>query len=112
MKTYKLSITGYEVAGQKELYPARENLSTWLQEVGMFDNGDHVVHAVNLARSIRGFDRDEIILSEDDLGMIQHVVNTLLKMTQQGKAALGGPIHNEMICRIFNPVEVTDEPAK
>jgi len=120
MKKFKLNLSEYEVmvsvpdmdsenhqmkeAMQK--YPLRQNISTWLRGVGIFRSGEDIAEAVSVAKQIRDIDVDEIVLDEREASVLKQAVNRLVELTAEGKANLGGEIHEEAICRVIKMQEV------
>lgn len=89
------------------VYPLRENLSDWLRTAGMFENAAQLVDAVMLAKEIRKATAEFLILDEKEAAILRAVLDKLIKMTADGKAQLGGIIHEEAICRIVNMEKIT-----
>jgi len=121
MKKYRLDLSKYEVTVQvpvtkedgqhvfedkTETYPLRENISTWLRSVGIFRSAEDVAEAVIVAKGIRNCDRDSIELDEREAGVLKQAVNRLVELTAEGKANLGGEIHEEAIIRVVKMEEV------
>ena len=124
MKKFKLDLTEYSVTAQipvtktvdgkevrqledkTEVYPLRENISVWLRSVGIFKTGEDIAEAVSVAKQIRDATGDSIELDEREIGVLKQAVNRLVELTAEGKANLGGEIHEEAICRIVKAEEV------
>jgi len=124
MKKYKLDLTEYEVTAQvpviktvdgkevreledkTEPYPLRENISVWLRSVGIFKSAEDIAEAVSVAKQIRDCTADSIELDEREIGVLKQALNRLVELTSEGKANLGGEIHEEAICRIIKAEEV------
>jgi len=124
MKKFKLDLSAYEVTAQvpvtktvdgkevrefenkTETYPLRENISVWLRFVGIFKTGEDIAEAVSVAKQIRDCEADEIILDEREVGVLKQALNRLVELTAEGKANLGGEIHEEAIVRIIKMEEV------
>lgn len=124
MKKYKLDLTKYDVTvtmpvtktvdgkevrqleDKTETYPLRENVSVWLRSVGIFKTGEDIAEAVSVAKQIRDCTGDSIELDERELGVLKQAVNRLVELTSEGKANLGGEIHEEAIIRIMKAEEV------
>ena len=124
MKKFKLDLSKYEVTVQvpvtktvdgkevrqledkTEVYPLKDNISVWLRSVGIFKNAEDIAEAVSVAKQIRDCETDEIELDERELGVLKQAVNRLVELTSEGKANLGGEIHEEAICRIIKAEEV------
>jgi len=124
MKKYKLDLSKYEVTAQvpvtktvdgkevreledkTEVYPLRENISTWLRSVGIFKTGEDIAEAVSVAKQIRDCEDDSIELDEREAGVLKQALNRLVELTAEGKANLGGEIHEIAICRIIKMEEV------
>jgi len=126
MKKYELDLTKYSVTmmapvtkkdedGKEhrvmeqvtEEYPLRTNISSWLRSMGVFKTGEDIAEAVMLAKAIRnGDDNDHLILDEREAGILKQAVNRLVELTADGKATLGGEIHEEAIVRVMRMKEV------
>jgi len=121
MKKFKINLSKYEVTAQVpivkedgtreleekiETYPLRENISVWLRSVGIFKTGEDIAEAVSVAKQIRDCTADSIELDERELGVLKQAVNRLVELTSEGKANLGGEIHEEAIVRIMKAEEV------
>lgn len=124
MKKFKLDLSEYNVTCQvpvtktvdgktvreledkTEVYPLRENISVWLRSVGIFKSAEDIAEAVSVARQIRECTEDEIILDEREMGVLKQALNRLVELTAEGKANLGGEIHEQAIVRIIKAEEV------
>ena len=124
MKKYKLDLSEYEVTAQvpvtktvdgkevrqledhTEPYPLRENISVWLRSVGIFKSAEDIAEAVSVAKQVRDATGDSIELDEREIGVMKQALNRLVELTAEGKANLGGEIHEEAICRIVKAEEV------
>ena len=124
MKKFKLNLSEYKVTAQvpvtktvdgkevrqfedkTEAYPLRENISVWLRSVGIFKTGEDIVEAVSVAKQIRDCQGDSIELDERETGVLKQALNRLVELTAEGKANLGGEIHEEAIVRIVKMEEV------
>lgn len=124
MKKFKLDLSKYEVTvpmpvtkvvdgkevrefeNQTQDYPLRENLSMWLRGVGIFKSGEDIAEAVNVAKQIRDCTEDSIELDEREAGVLKQAVNRLVELTAEGKANLGGEIHEKAIVRVIKMEEV------
>jgi len=124
MKKFKLDLSKYEVTAQvpvtktvdgkevrqlenkTETYPLRDNVSVWLRSVGIFKTGEDIAEAVSVAKMVRDCAEDEIILDEREIGVLKQALNRLVELTAEGKANLGGEIHEVAICRIVKAEEV------
>ncbi len=89
-------------------YPIRDNLSDFLRSVGMYKSAEEIAEAVGLARQIRETDEDHLILDEKEAGVLRTVFDVLIGRTADGKANLGGVMHEEMICRVVNMEVIED----
>lgn len=89
-----------------EVYPLRDNLSTFLRSFGIYKSGEDIAEAVALAKQIRDGEGDSMELDEREATVLKAGINRLIELTADGKANLGGPIHEEAICRIFTMEEV------
>ena len=87
-------------------YPLRDNISTWLRSLGIFKNGEDIAEAVMLAKAIREEAADVIELDEREAGVLKQAVNRLVELTAEGKANLGGEVHEEAIVRVMRLKEV------
>jgi len=124
MKKFELDLTKYDVTVQvpvtktvdgKEVrqledttdeYPLRENLSIWLRSVGIFKSAEDIAEAVGVAKQIRDCKEDSIQLDEREAGVLKQAVNRLVELTAEGKANLGGEVHEEAIVRVVKMKEV------
>ena len=124
MKKYKIDLSEYEVTAQvpvtktvdgkevrqledkTEPYPLRDNISVWLRSVGIFKTGEDIAEAVSVAKQVRDATGDSIELDEREIGVLKQAVNRLVELTSEGKANLGGEIHEIAICRIIKAEEV------
>ena len=121
MKKFSLNLEKYEVEvqvpvtkedGSRELedkmqvYPLRENLNAWLRAPGIFRTGEEIVESVTLAKAVRDCGDDSYVVDEREAQVLKDCVNKHLALTEEGKSNLGGPIHEEAICRIFSMKEV------
>jgi len=121
MKKYRLDLTKYDVTmqvpvtkedGQRvfedktETYPLRDNISVWLRSVGIFKTGEDIAEAVSVAKQVRDCTADSIELDEREIGVLKQALNRLVELTAEGKANLGGEIHETAICRIVKAEEV------
>ena len=116
-KTFTLDLSSYEVeaprqkigkdnaieiAVDKSDYPIKNNLSHWLRTMGIFKCGEDIAEAVSLAKHIRDFEGDSMLLDEREAGILKQATDKLIAMTAEGRATLGGELHEEAICRVFN----------
>lgn len=126
MKKFKIDLSKYEVTAQMpiiktdektgkeirqledktETYPLRDNISVWLRSVGIFKSAEDIAEAVSVAKQIRDCEADEIELDEREMSVLKQALNRLVELTAEGKANLGGEIHEEAICRIIKAEEV------
>jgi hypothetical protein len=122
MQKFELDLTKYEVdvyvpapteenphaMGKiKQTYPLRENISSWLRSVGVFKSAEDVAEAVGLAKEIRNSAMvDSLELDEREAGVLKQAVNRLVELTAEGKANLGGEIHEDAIVRVMRMKEV------
>ena len=124
MKKYKLDLSKYDVTAQvsvtktvdgkevrqledkTEVYPLRENISVWLRSVGIFKSAEDIAEAVSVAKQVRDCTADSLELDEREIGVLKQALNRLVELTAEGKANLGGEIHEEAICRIVKAEEV------
>ena len=91
---------------QSQEYPLRENISVWLRSVGIFRSAEDIAEAVSVAKQIRDCKEDSIELDEREAGVLKQAVNRLVELTADGKANLGGEIHEEAIVRVVKMREV------
>ncbi len=89
-------------------YPIRENLSDFLRTAGIYKSAEEIAEAVGLARQIRYSKEDYLILDEKEASVLRTVLDILIERTADGRANLGGVMHEEMICRVANMKEVVD----
>lgn len=124
MKKYRLDLSAYDVTAQvpvtkvvagtevreledkTEVYPLRENISIWLRSVGIFKTGEDIAEAVSVAKQIRECTEDSLELDEREMGVLKQALSRLVELTAEGKANLGGEIHEEAIVRIIKAEEV------
>jgi len=122
MKKFKLNLSEYEVTAlvpdmesekheMKEVtqpYPLRDNLSTWLRSVGIFQSAEDIAEAVGVAKQIRECTEDSIELDEREVDVLKKAVNRLVELSAENppRANLGGEIHEEAICRVIKMQEV------
>jgi len=120
MKKFVLNLSEYEVTvlqpdmeSEKhkmkkvtQPYPLRENISAWLRGPGVFRTGEDIAEAVSVAKQIRDCTEDSIELDEREAGVLKQAVNRLVELTADGKANLGGEIHETAICRVIKMKEV------
>ena len=104
MERYKLDLTKYEIDDKdgKVNYPLRENLSSCLRAVGVFNNGEEIVEAVVLAKSLLAREEDDIILDEREVVILKKCINRHLELAFESKCLFGGPAHEELIFRVFS----------
>ena len=125
MKKFELDLTKYDVTAmvpvtkknddgteirvmgeQTNEYPLRSNISTWLRSIGIFKNGEDIAEAVMLAKQIRECEADTLELDEREAGVLKQAVNRLAELTAEGKANLGGEVHEMAIVRVMRMKEV------
>ena len=87
-------------------YPLRGNISTWLRSLGIFKNGEDIAEAVMLAKQVRECEADVLELDEREADVLKQAVNRLVELTAEGKANLGGEVHEEAIVRVMRMKEV------
>jgi len=87
-------------------YPLRGNISTWLRSLGIFKNGEDIAEAVMLAKQIRESEGDTLELDEREADVLKQAVNRLVELTAEGKANLGGEVHEMAIVRVMRMKEV------
>ncbi len=121
MKKFRLDLSEYDVTvtvpvtkedgshvfeDQTNTYPLRENISTWLRSVGVFKSAEDIAEAVSVAKQIRDCTADSIELDGRETDVLKKAVNRLVELTADGKANLGGPIHEKAIIRVVKMEEV------
>lgn len=121
MKKFELDLSEYDVTAQMPVtkedgshvmedetkkYPLRENISTWLRGVGVFKSAEDIAEAVSVAKQIRDCTEASIQLDEREAGVVKQALDRLVELTAEGKANLGGPVHEEAICRVVKMKEV------
>ena len=126
MKKFRLNLSKYEVTVQmpvtkidektgkevRELeeqiqeYPLRENINAWLRGIGIFRSAEDVAEAVSVAKQVRDCKEDSIELDEREASILKQAVNRLVELTAEGKANLGGEIHEEAVIRVVKMEEV------
>ena len=124
MRKFKLDLSKYDVTAQvpvtktvdgkevreledkTEVYPLRENISIWLRSVGIFKSAEDIAEAVSVAKQIRDCTEDSLELDEREMSVLKQALNRLVELTAEGKANLGGEIHETAICRIVKAEEV------
>ena len=95
-----------QLEDKTEVYPLCDNISVWLRSVGIFKSAEDIAEAVNVAKQVRDCTEDEIILDEREIGVLKQALNRLVELTADGKANLGGEIHEQAIVRIVKAEEV------
>ena len=120
MKKFKLDLSKYEVTVQvpdmekeghqmktiTQEYPLQENINVWLRSVGVFRSAEDIAEAVSVAKQVRDCAENSIELDEREAGILKQAVNRLVELTADGKANLGGAVHEEAIMRIVKMEEV------
>lgn len=121
MKKYKLNLEKYDVTvpmpvvkedgshvfeSKIDVYPLRENISAWLRTMGIFKTGEDIAEAIGVAKQVRDCTEDFIELDEREAGVLKQAMNRLIELTTEGKANLGGEIHETAICRVAKMEEV------
>ena len=116
-KEFELDLSVYEVEAprqiikedksigvemKKENYPIKNNLSMWLRTMGIFKCGEDIAEAVSLAKQIRDGKGDKLYLDEREAQILKECTNKLIALTAEGRAQLGGILHEEAICRVIN----------
>jgi len=96
----------HRMAPKTVAYPAQQNLSVWLRSVGIFRTAEDIAEAVSLAKDILKSDRDIITLDDREADVLKKCVNKQVELTADGLANVGGPTHEEMICRVVEMKEV------
>ena len=124
MKKFELDLSAYDVTMQvpvtkkvdgkevhqlenkTDVYPLRQNISAWLRSVGIFRSGEDIAEAVGVAKMVRDCKDDTLVLDEREAGVLKQAVNRFVELTADGKANLGGEIHEEAIVRVMRMKEV------
>lgn len=109
--TVKSDETGEEVrkfVDKEIVYPLRENINQWLRSFGVFKTGEDIAEAVLLAKGILDSDEEDIVLDEREADILKRCFNRHIELTAEGKGQLGGPIHEEAICRVFGMEEIKE----
>lgn len=126
MKKFRLDLSKYEVTAQvpvtktvdgeethvlenkTEVYPLRDNISTWLRSVGIFKSAEDIAEAVNVAKQIRDCQGNNIELDEREADVVKQAVNRLVELSAENppRANLGGEIHEEAIVRVVKMEEI------
>jgi len=124
MKKFELDLSAYDVTMQvpvtkkvdgkevrqlenkTDVYPLRENISVWLRSIGIFKSGEDIAEAVGVARMVRDCEDDTLVLDEREAGVLKQAVNRFVELTAEGKANLGGEIHEEAVCRVVKMKEI------
>jgi len=125
MKKFRIDLSEYEISVQqnvrneetkkielkdiKEIYPLRNNLSSWLRIPGVWKDGIELCDAHDLAKQIRDCQEDMIEVDETEMGLLKKVLDKLISQPEdptRGIMALGGVVHEEAVRRVFKAVEV------
>jgi hypothetical protein len=119
-KEFTLDLSVYEVEAPRQVikedksvgvemksenYPIKNNLSMWLRTMGIFKCGEDIAEAVSLAKQLRDCEGDTLILDEREADILKQATNKLIALTAEGRAQLGGVLHEEAICRVINMKE-------
>ena len=98
----------HAIAQVEQPYPFRENLNLWLRAAGVFRSGEDIAEAVVLAKELRDADGETILLDKREADILKKALNRHIELSADGKVQtpLGGPIHEEAICRVFGMTEV------
>jgi len=94
---------------EEKIYPFRENLSAWLRAPGVFRSGEEIAEAVILGKTLLNYEDNTIILDEREAKILKDGINRHIALSAEnrpGITPLGGPIHEEAICRIFSMKEI------
>jgi hypothetical protein len=121
MKKFQLDLSEYKVTVpvpkpteeqphamgvEEQPYPLRQNISIWLRSPGIFRSAEDIAEAVSVAKQIRDCKEDILELDEREASVLKQAVNRLVELTADGKANLGGEIHEEAIIRVVKMKEV------
>ncbi len=128
VKRFKLNLEEYKVSAPRQktvddgkggvkitfvdetsTYPQRENMSVWLRTSGIFKSAEEIVEAITLAKSIRDHKEDILFLDEREAQILKQATNKVIEMTAEGRAGLGGELHEEAIVRVVTMKEVEVE---
>jgi hypothetical protein len=115
MKTFKLDLSVYDVEVpnapgvtpevRTEAYPIKDNYASWLRAAGVFRNGEEIAEAVHLAHLILQCEGDSLSIDERELEVLKKCLNRWIAIGADehgNNNIVGGPIHEEAICRVFN----------
>ena len=83
-------------------YPLRDNVSGWLRTVGVFKTAEDVAEAVTLAKRILACSETAIELDQREAGILKAALDRFIEWTAEGRANVGGEIHEEAILRVVN----------
>ncbi|MHA1961907.1 MAG: hypothetical protein ACW99U_16995 [Candidatus Thorarchaeota archaeon] len=127
MKNFELDLSEYSITVQQpvikkneetgkeehvfenvsDVYPLRDNISVWLRSIGVFKCGEDIAEAVSLAKRVLAFDADFIRLDEREAEILKKAIDRHIALTHDDRVGgLGGPLHEEAICRIVGMKEV------
>ena len=128
VKRHRLNLEEYEVSAPRQklvddgkggkkvdmydevsTYPQRENMSVWLRMSGIFKSAEEIVEAITLAKQIRDHMGLFIMLDEREAQILKQAMNKIIEMTAEGRAGLGGELHEEAIVRVVTMEEVEVE---
>lgn len=104
--TYSVMEDGKQIE-KTEVYPLKDNLSNYLRAMGLFDTGEEIAEAVILAKQILACNTEDdvLVLDEREMNVLKKCINLHIKLTKDNKSNLGGPIHEELILRVFTMKE-------
>ncbi len=97
------------VVTETSAYPQRENMSVWLRTSGVFKSAEEIVEAIMLAKQIRDCKEDFRMLDGREAQILKQATDKLIEMTAEGRAGLGGELHEEAIVRVVMMEEVEVE---
>lgn len=114
MKKFQLDLSEYKITVPKNaqgemqevVYPLRDNISVWLRSVGVFKCANDIAEAITLAKYIMACEDDDCFLDERETDVLKTALDRFIELTAEGKANVGGEVHEEAILRIVNMKEV------
>ena len=97
---------GYKNVDQQEVYPFRNNLNVWLRTAGIFKTANDIAEAVTLAKAIAACKDDKYVMDEQEAKLLRIALDKFIELTAEGRATIGGVIHEEAILRVVNMKEI------
>ena len=86
---------------EKTDYPVRENLGLMLRAGGLFENTEDTVEAIILGKNVLACQENEIEIDERELNLLKMCLDRHLEAAVKGKGVFGGPIHEQLILRMY-----------